>query len=72
MVNTALLAVKSTRTTQGVGLLTLKKNKTLDYACTLTDSGITNLARYRGRAIPAMGALLKAEDTEDKQMTILD
>ena len=72
VVNTALLAVKSTRTTQGVGLLTLKKNKTLDYACTLADSGITNLARYRGRAIPAMGALLKAEDTEDKQMTILD
>ena len=72
VVNTALLAVKSTRTTQGVGLLTLKKNKTLDYACTLEASGITNLARYRGRSIPATGALLKADDSDEKQMSILE
>jgi len=72
VVNTALLAVKSTRSTQGVGLLTLKKNKTLDYACTLEASGITNLARYRGRSIPATGALLKADDSEEKQMSILE
>lgn len=72
VVNTALLAVKSTRSTQGVGLMTLKKNKTLDYVCTLEESGITNLTRYRGRSIPAAGALLKSDDTEEKQMTILD
>jgi len=71
VVNTALLGVKSTRATQGVGLLTLRKGKTLDYACTLEGSGITNLARYRGRSIPATGALLRADDTQDKQMTIL-
>lgn len=71
VVNTALMGVKSTRATQGVGLMTLKKNKTLDYACTLEESGITNLARYRGRTIPATGALLRTEDGEDKQMTIL-
>ncbi len=72
VVNTALLGVKSTRSTQGVALLTLKKNKTLDYACTLEASGITNLARYRGRSIPATGALLKADDSEEKQMSILE
>ena len=72
VVNTALLAVKSTRATQGVGLLTLKKNKTLDYACTLEESGITNLARYRGRTVPAAGALVREEDSADKQMTILE
>ena len=72
VVNTALMGVKSTRTTQGVGLLTLKRNKTLDYACTLEESGITNLARYRGRSIPATGALLKEDDTNDKQMSILE
>ena len=71
VVNTALMGVKSTRATQGVALMTLKKNKTLDYACTLEESGVTNLARYRGRSIPAAGALLKTEDGEDKQMTIL-
>ena len=72
VVNTALMGVKSTRSTQGVGLMTLKRNKTLDYACTLEESGITNLARYRGRSIPATGALLKTEDSEDKQMSILE
>jgi len=72
VVNTALLAVKSTRATQGVGLLTLKKNKTLDYACTLEESGITNLARYRGRTVPAAGALVREEDSADRQMTILE
>ncbi|MBE6909658.1 MAG: topoisomerase IV [Ruminococcaceae bacterium] len=72
VVNTALMGVKSTRATQGVGLLTLKRNRTLDYACTLEESGVTNLARYRGRSIPATGALLRTEDGEDKQMTILD
>ena len=71
VVNTALMGVKSTRATQGVALMTLKKNKTLDYACTLEASGVTNLARYRGRSIPAAGALLRTEDGEDKQMTIL-
>ena len=71
VVSTALLAVKSTRATQGVALLTLKKGKTLDRACTLEASGVTDLARYRGRSIPAAGALLRAEDAEDKQMTIL-
>ncbi len=72
LVSTALLGVKSTRATQGVGLLTLKKNKTLDYACTFEESGITNPARYRGRSIPAAGALLKSDDTGDRQMTLLD
>ncbi|MCR5825304.1 MAG: topoisomerase IV [Oscillospiraceae bacterium] len=71
VVNTALLGVKATRSTQGVALLTLKKGKTLDCACTLEASGITNLARYRARSIPATGALLRAEDARDKQMTIL-
>ncbi len=71
VVNTALMGVKSTRATQGVGLMTLKKNKTLDYACTLEASGVTNLARYRGRSIPATGALLREEDSEEKQITIL-
>ncbi len=71
VVSSALLGLKTTRATQGVGLMTLKKNKTLDYACTLEESGVTNLARYRVRSIPAAGALLRQEDAEDKQMTIL-
>ena len=72
IVNTALLGVKSTRTTQGVALLTLKKKKfTLDTVRLPEETGITDLARYRGRSIPATGALLKTEDSDDKQLSLI-
>ncbi|MDY5942185.1 MAG: DNA topoisomerase (ATP-hydrolyzing) subunit A [Oscillospiraceae bacterium] len=72
IVSTALLGVKSTRTTQGVSLLTLKKKYTLDCVRLPEETGITNPARYRGRSIPAAGALLKAEDGDDKQLSLMD
>ncbi len=72
IVSTALLGVKSTRTTQGVALLTLKKKYTLDCVRLPEETGITNPARYRGRSIPAAGALLKAEDGDDKQLSLMD
>ena len=71
IVNTALLGVKSTRTTQGVALLTLKKKYTLDFVRLPEETGITDLARYRGRSIPAAGALLKTEDSDDKQLSLI-
>ena len=70
--STALLGVKTTRTTQGVAVLMLKKKFTLDYACPADRTGIANLARYRGRSLPAAGALLKAEDSEEKQISLMD
>ncbi len=70
--STALLAAKTTRATQGVAVLTLKKKFTLDYACPADHTGIANLARYRGRSLPAAGALLKAEDSEEKQISLMD
>ncbi len=71
IVNTALLGVKSTRTTQGVALLTLKKKYVLDTVRLPEETGITDLARYRGRSIPATGALLKTEDSDDKQLSLI-
>ena len=71
IVNTALLGVKSTRTTQGVAFLTLKKKFTLDTVRLPEETGITDLARYRGRSIPATGALLKTEDSDDKQLSLI-
>ena len=67
----ALLGVKTTRTTQGVALLTLKKKYTLDAVRFPEETGITDLARYRGRSIPATGALLKTEDSDDKQLSLI-
>ena len=71
IVSTALLGVKTTRTTQGVALLTLKKKYTLDTVRFPEETSITDLARYRGRSIPATGALLKTEDSDDKQLSLI-
>ena len=71
IVNTALLGEKTTRTTQGVALLTLKKKYVLDTVRFPEETGITDLARYRGRSIPATGALLKTEDSDDKQLSLI-
>ena len=71
IVNTALLGVKMTRTTQGIALLTLKKKYVLDTVRFPEETGITDLARYRGRSIPATGALLKTEDSDDKQLSLI-
>ncbi len=71
IVSTALLGVKTTRTTQGVALLTLKKKYTLDCVKLPEQTGITDLARYRGRSIPAAGALLRTEDSDDKQLSLI-
>ena len=70
--STALLGSKTTRATQGVAVLTLKKKFTLDYACPAEATGIANLARYRARSLPAVGALLKAEDSDEKQISLMD
>ena len=67
--STALLAPKTTRNTQGVAVMTLKKKATLSHALLLTASGIQNESRYRCKTIPAAGALLRGEDSQEKQIT---
>jgi len=71
IVSTALLAPKSTRSTQGVQVMTLKPKYHLAEVRTLQESNITNLGRYRCRAIPAAGAILKEEDGDNQQMQLL-
>ena len=69
--HTALLAPKSTRSSQGVAVLTLKKKHTLARAALTEETGIANQSRYRVRSLPAAGALLKEEDSDDKQLSLL-
>jgi DNA gyrase subunit A len=66
--STAQLAPKTTRTTQGVAVLTLKKKHLLYRAALLENCGIVNQARYRTKSLPAAGALLKPEDGDEKQL----
>ncbi len=66
--STALLLPKTTRNTQGVAVMSLKKKAQADRAVLLADSGIANAARYRCKAVPAAGALVKEEDSGNKQI----
>ena len=70
ILHTALLAPKTTRTSQGVAVMTLKKNRRLTEAKFLAETAIQNPARYRVRSLPAAGALLKGEDNGEKQLTL--
>ena len=70
--HTALLAPKTTRSTQGVAVMNLKPKYRLDTAAYLEDTAIANQSRYRVRAVPAAGALLRQEDTEERQIGLLD
>ena len=71
LVHTALLAPKTTRGTQGVQVMNIKPKYHLERLANVADTGITNQARYRTRTIPAAGALLRPEDSEEKQLELL-
>ncbi len=66
--STAQLLPKTTRSTQGVALISLKKKATLTYAVPAEHSGIVNLSRYRTKTLPSAGAILKEEDSSEKQI----
>ena len=69
VISTAQLMPKTTRNTIGVSVITLKKKAALSHAVLLTESGIANVSRYRTKNLPTAGALLKEEDSPDKQIT---
>ena len=71
LVHTALLTPKTTRGTQGVQVMNIKPKYRLERLTDVADTGITNQARYRTRTIPAAGALLRPEDSEEKQLELL-
>ncbi len=67
VISTAMLLPKTTRNTQGVAVMTLRKKAVLTDAVPLKDSGIENVSRYRSKTIPSAGAILKDEDSQEKQ-----
>ena len=70
--NTAKLQVKTSRSTQGVAVMTLKVKRSLVKALPVKDCAITNLARYRVKNLPGAGALLKSEDRVEQQLSLMD
>ncbi len=69
IISTAQLTPKTTKNTQGVAVMSLKKKAQLSAVSLLENSGITNASRYRNKTIPTAGAILKEEDTPEKQIS---
>ena len=69
IISTAQLLPKTTRNTQGVAVITLKKKAVLNDAIPLEESGIVNQSRYRSKTIPTAGSPLKSEDSQEKQIS---
>jgi len=70
--STSMLQTKTSRTTQGVAVMSLKAKRVLKEVMPLAGSSIQNVSRYRVKTIPAAGALLKTEDREEQQLSLLD
>ena len=70
--NTSQLQVKTSRSTQGVAVMTLKAKRSIVRAIPVNDSSISNLSRYRVKNLPGAGAILKAEDRAEQQLSLMD
>ena len=68
--STALLAPKTSRVTQGVQVINVKKHPVTDVS-PVSETPIRNVSRYRVRNIPAAGAKLTDEDRGEEQMSLL-
>ena len=69
--HTSVLAPKTTRSTQGVNVMTLKPKYRVEQVVPLSQTHIVNPARYRARSLPIAGALLREVDRGEEQMTLL-
>lgn len=67
-VNTEKIPEKTTRSSQGVQVMTLRKNAVVAEAVAAKDAPIANYARYRSRNIPAAGSALRDEDKGIEQL----
>ncbi len=68
--NSSLISVKTTRSSQGVAMMSLKKKYKLDKAVLLKDASVKNFSRYRVKTLPSAGAILKPEDMEEQQLNL--
>lgn len=62
LLNTGAIAVKTTKDSMGVSVMTLKKGHRVSSVKEYTDGEFVKPARYRTRTLPAAGATLSADD----------
>ena len=67
LVGSAQIAEKATRDSQGVAVVTLKKNQSITSVRPAAGIDLADPHRYRVRTLPALGALLRGEDIAEQQ-----
>ncbi|MBR5152679.1 MAG: topoisomerase IV [Clostridia bacterium] len=67
-VHTEKIPVKTTRSSQGVNVFTLRKNATVKQVTLASQSGIGNTSHYRSRNIPAAGSIIRDADKGIEQI----
>ncbi|MEE0868781.1 MAG: DNA gyrase subunit A [Ruminococcus sp.] len=70
LVHIGALSLKTTRSTQGVAVMKLKKGHRL-FEISEYKGTFAKPQRYRTRSLPALGALPSNEDTSDEQLSLL-
>lgn len=71
LVHTGALALKTTRSTQGVAVLKPKKGHRLFSIERYKEGTFTNPKRYRTSSLPARGALPVSDDSKDEQLSLI-
>lgn len=70
LINTGLIAPKTTKNTQGVSVMRLKKGQFVMGVRPYVEGEFTKPSRYRTKNLPALGAFPAAEDTAGEQLTL--
>ena len=71
LVHTGALALKTTRSTQGVAVMKLKKGHRLFSLSEYREGSFKKPQRYRTKSLPALGALPTNEESNDEQLSLL-
>lgn len=66
--NSGAISAKTTKDSQGVAVMTLKKGHRVDEVTDFTDGMFAKPARYRTKTLPSAGAILSADD-QGEQLT---
>lgn len=66
--NTAMVNAKTTKNTQGIQVMTVKKNHFIESVEEFDENKLGNPHRFRTKNIPATGAIVRAEDEGEQLM----
>ena len=70
LLHTGLLTAKTTKNTQGVSIMRLKKGQRVEEARLYQEGEFAKPSRYRTKSLPALGAFPASEDVAGEQLTL--